>query len=489
MSVAEARVDLLPEPGFLVGDRRVTTAGGGRHEHVYAATGKTTSVVGLAGPEEIDQAVAAARAAFPAWRRTTGDRRRDLLLEVARLVRENAQRLAQLNVVDNSTPIMIASLQTSMTSDLFTYNAGWADKVGGEVVPTWPVAALDYALDEPYGVVGVIIPWNGPLTAIGQVVAPALAAGNCVVVKPPELAPYSALEMARLFLEAGFPPGVVTVLPGGASAGEALVTHPDVDKVHFTGSAATARAIHDAAGATLKPLGLELGGKSAVVVFDDADLDTAAQAAIQGISMGLSGQGCINGTRVLVQRGIYDDLVEQAVAAVADVPIGDPADVGTMMGPVITAASADRILAVIGAAVSGGHGRLITGGERLDGDLADGFYIAPTIFADVDAASPLAQQEIFGPVQSIIPFDTEAEAVAIANGTLYGLAGYVHTRDLTRAHRVADALDVGNVWVNGGFGIPAAAPFGGVKQSGQGRLGGRAGITEFTRPKNIWVAL
>jgi acyl-CoA reductase-like NAD-dependent aldehyde dehydrogenase len=262
-----------------------------------------------------------------------------------------------------------------------------------------------------------------------------------------------------------------------------------VDKVHFTGSADTAQLIMRAGSATLKPLGLELGGKSAVLVFDDADLDGAAAAAIQGISVGLSGQGCINGTRVLVQRSIYDELVERSVAALANVPVGDPMDPGTAMGPVITAVAADRIIGVIRRAVDSRYGRLVAGGERLGGDLADGFFISPTIFADVDPASELAHREIFGPVQSIIPFDSEDEAVAIANGTSYGLAGYLHTADLRRAHRVAAGLEVGNVWVNGGFGIPPGAPFGGVKQSGHGRLGGRAGISEFTRPKNVWIAL
>jgi acyl-CoA reductase-like NAD-dependent aldehyde dehydrogenase len=348
---------------------------------------------------------------------------------------------------------------------------------------------LDYSTDEPYGVVAAIIPWNGPLTAIGQVLGPALAAGNCVVLKPSELAPYTALQMGRLFAEAGFPPGVVNVVPGGPPAGQALVSHSGIDKIHFTGSGGTARKITRATSDTLTPLGLELGGKSAVLVFDDADLDIAAHAAIQGISMGLSGQGCINGTRVLVQRGIYEQLVERAAAALSDVAVGDPADVETLMGPVISAAAADRVLGIIHQAVRNGHGRLVAGGERLGGSLADGYYIAPTIFVDVDHKSPLAQQEIFGPVQSIIPFDTEPEAIALANGTPYGLAGYIHTTNLSRAHRVAQALDVGNVWINGGFGIPPSAPFGGVKQSGQGRLGGRAGIAEFTRPKNIWIAL
>ena len=488
MTVADAPLDVMPEAGLVIGGERVSAAGG-HHEHVYAANGKITSEVALAGAADIDRAVRVARAALSGWRTTPADRRRDLLLEVSRLVRRDTARLARLNVLDNGTPTSIASVQAGMAVDLFAYNAGWADKVGGEVIPTWPVPALDYATDEPYGVIGVIIPWNGPLTSLAQVAGPALAAGNTLVIKPPELAPYTVLSMAAIFEEAGFPPGVVNILPGGAEAGQALVEHPDVDKVHFTGSAATAQVIMRTAAGTLKPLGLELGGKSAVMVFDDADLDAAAAAAIQGISVALAGQGCINGTRVLVQRRVYDELVERAAAALATIPVGDPLNPGTAMGPVITAAAADRIVGTIREAVDSGSGRLVTGGERLGGELADGFFVSPTIFADVDPGSPLAQREIFGPVQSIIPFDTDDEAVAIANGTTYGLAGYVHTADLRRAHRVAAALEVGNVWVNGGFGIPAGAPFGGVKRSGHGRLGGRAGIAEFTRPKNVWIAL
>ncbi|MCW2750667.1 MAG: aldehyde dehydrogenase [Aeromicrobium sp.] len=489
MTIAPAQLDILPDLGAIIDGESVADTSGGTYQHIYAANGEVTSDLPLAGRNDVDRAVAAARCAFPQWRRTTPDRRRDLLLEFARLVRENAQRLAELNVIDNGTPILITSLQTTMTSDLFTYSAGWADKIGGEVVPTWPMPALDYTMEEPYGVVAVIIPWNGPMTAIGQVLAPALAAGNCIVIKPPEVSPYTALELGRMFQEAGFPPGVVNVIPGGPEAGDALVRHPDVDKLHFTGSGATARAIMTAATETLKPLGLELGGKSAIIVFDDADVDSAAAAAVQGITIGLAGQGCINGTRVLVQRAIYDDVVAGAVAALTDLAIGDPADFETTMGPVVTAASCSRILGIIEKASNEGSGRLVAGGTKLEGHLAAGNFIAPTIFADVDPSSSLAQDEVFGPVQSIIPFDTEDEAVAIANGTPFGLAGYIHTQNLGRAHRVSAALDVGNVWVNGGFGIPAAAPFGGNKQSGHGRLGGRHAIAEFTRPKNVWIAL
>lgn len=481
-------LDELPEPALLIGDQRVTDSSGGVHQHVYAATGGPTLEIPMAGAAEIDRAVATARAALPGWRATPADQRRNMLSAMGALIGANAERLSRLNTFDNGTALNIASAQNYLAVDLFAYNAGWADKGGGAVHDTWPIPAFDYSLDEPYGVVGVIIPWNGPVTAIGQIVAPALAAGNCVVIKPPELTPFSALEMGRLFGEAGFPPGVVNIVPGSGEAGEALVRHPGVDKLHFTGSGATARKIIVSAAESLKPLGLELGGKSAVLVFDDADLPSAVQTAAGAITLNLAGQGCICGTRVLVQRGVYDRFVDELAGAVAAIPVGDPVSTATLMGPVINEAACDRILRVIKDAVDGKQGRLVTGGERLGGELGDGYFIAPTVFAEVDHASPLARNEIFGPVQTVLPFDTEEEAVALANDSTYGLAAYVHTESLRRTHRICRALESGMVWVNGGFGIPSSVPFGGVKQSGYGRIGGRRGIDEFTRPKNVWIA-
>ncbi|MBF4997366.1 aldehyde dehydrogenase [Nocardia sp. BSTN01] len=489
MAIADAAIEQLPPRALLIGDQEIVDTSGGEYQHVYAATGKPSATVPLAGRKEVDEAVAAARAALPGWKATPADQRRNLLLRMADLVEANAERLTAVNIVDTSTPMLVSAAQLSMTVDLLRYNAGWADKVGGEVHSTWPVPAIDYSLDEPYGVVGIIIPWNGPITSIGQILGPALAAGNCVVFKPSELAPFGALLMGRLFAEAGFPPGVVNVVPGGPDAGDAIVRHAGIDKVHFTGGGATARHILDATRDTLKPVGFELGGKSAMLVFDDANIDAAVGAAVAAVSINLSGQACITGSRILVQRSIYDDFVERTAQAAGQVPVGDPTDPTVTMGPVNNAGHCARILNTIRTAVDEKHGRLVAGGERLGGELADGFYIAPTVFADVDNGSSLAQQEVFGPVQTIIPFDTEKEAIAIANGTNYGLAAYIHTQEVGRVHRVAAALEAGNVWVNGGFGIPASVPFGGVKQSGYGRLGGIAGIREFSRPKNIWIGL
>jgi aldehyde dehydrogenase (NAD+) len=410
------------------------------------------------------------------------------MLRFADLLREHEAAITQLSVFENGTPIRQVETFVPTATDAFTYNAGWADKVGGDVIATWPATALDYTIVEPYGVVGIIIPWNGPVPTLGMTMAPALATGNTVVLKPSRPAPFSPLVFGRLLLEAGFPPGVVNIVPGGPEAGDALVRHPGVDKVHFMGSSAVAREILAAALTNLTPVSLELGGKSANIVFADADLDAATDLAVSAI-VTLSGQACIIGTRVLVEDPVYDDFVEQCKAKVERVVIGDPASPSTWMGPLISQGACERVLDFVERAKVNKEGRLVTGGYRIGADLADGYFIAPTIFADVDNASDLAQREIFGPVISLQRFSTEAEALSVANDHRYALAAYVQTNDLKRAHRMAAALEAGSVWINGFAGVPRAIPFGGNKHSGYGRLGGLAGIQEFSRPKNVWTAL
>ncbi|WP_131744835.1 aldehyde dehydrogenase family protein [Frankia sp. Cppng1_Ct_nod] len=490
MPVQEAPLDLLPEPGLLIGEKVLRSTSGGVHLHVYAPTGKPTVEVPLAGPKEIDLAVETARKALVGWRAMPAGVRRDVLLRLAQLLRDHHEELGRLAIADNGAPAYVHMHAPFAAAELFAYNAGWVDKIGGDVVNTHPVPSFDYTLDEPYGVVGVVIPWNGPIHAIGMTCAPALAAGNCVIVKPPELTPFAALRMGRLALDAGLPPGVLQIVPGGPAAGKALVTHPGVDKVHFTGSDAIGKKVLAGALHTLKPVGLELGGKSANIIFSDADLVQAASQSLAAI-INLSGQGCINGTRVLVQASVYDQVIEIIRAAVEHIPLGDPvtALAPPAMGPVINEAACNRIMGVIERTKDLGEGRLLTGGERGTGDFAHGYYIQPTVFVDVDNSSRLAQEEIFGPVLAVIRFTDEEEAVRLANDTRFGLAAYVQTKDLRRVHRVSAALDAGNVWVNGFVGIHEAVPFGGVKQSGTGRLGGIAGIREFTRPKNVWIAL
>lgn len=383
---------------------------------------------------------------------------------------------------------MIAAHIPPVVAQRFRYYAGWADKIRGETLNAWNGPAHNYVNYEPYGVVGAIIPWNGPLFAAAMVIAPALAAGNCVILKAPELAPYSVMYLGELMLEAGFPPGVVNMLAGGAKVGEAIVSHPGVDKVQFVGSGATAVKVLQGAAHTLKPCGLELGGKSAVLVFADADL---AQAGTRGLSgaISVSGQGCVNGTRLLVERPIYEQYVGILKAIAGHIRVGDPLDPATVMGPIISAASLERISGMVRRAQQDGA-RLVLGGERLGGECADGYYLPLTILADVDHGSELAQHEVFGPVLSVTPFDTEEEAIALANDTPYGLGAYVHTQNLRRAHHVANQLQAGTVQVNAaGEGIQPYAPFGGYKQSGYGRLGGEQGLLEFLQVKSVWMNL
>lgn len=485
--ISDANVAILPRPRLLIGEREIFEASGGTHQHIYSATGKPTGEIPLAGRREIDEAVAAARAAAPIWAGMPANERRNILIRFAQLLQRDAEILVGLSVIDNGIPLSVAQHGPHVAADSFLYNAGWADKIGGDVIATWPSPALDYTLDEPFGVVAVIIPWNGPVYALGMVLGPALAAGNVAVIKPPELAPYAAIHFGALALEAGMPAGVVNIVPGGPEAGQALTTHPGVDKISFTGSGATAQRILSAVAARMTPVHLELGGKSAAVIFDDADMDALDQFSLSGV-INNSGQGCINATRLLVQADVYDAVVERIKAQAEQIVLGDPMDSATRMGPVIDDRAVQRILAMIDRAQEEGS-TLLTGGARAGGEMANGYFIQPTVFCGVDPNSQLAQQEVFGPVLAISRFETADEAVALANGTEFGLAAYVWTKDIKRAHSMAKKMVAGNIWVNGFNGIPISAPFGGIGQSGQGRLGGIHGIREYLRTKNVWIGI
>ncbi|MET0251489.1 MAG: aldehyde dehydrogenase family protein [Novosphingobium sp.] len=488
MGLRQPPLDTLPRFPLIIGDERVEQGSGVVHAHLYPATGEVTREVRLGNAGDVDRAVAAARAAFPAWRAMPGDKRRDLFFKLAALFEGNMQQLGQLSVIENGSVAMTAPYVALDAAQKFRYFGGWTDKIHGRTVSTWGGPAHNYVALEPYGVIGAVIPWNGPLFAATMVLAPALAAGNCVVVKAPELAPWTVMRLGELFLEAGFPAGVVNVVAGGADVGAAMVAHPGIDKIQFVGSGATARKVLASAAQTLKPCGLELGGKSAVIVFDDADL---AEAARRGLSGGVSanGQGCVNGTRLLVQRGIYDRYLAMLQAAAGQVRVGDPLDPATALGPVISEGALQRIVAMTERGRSEGA-RVIAGGERIGGDFAGGYFLPLTILADVDHASTLAQEEVFGPVLAVTPFDTEEEAIAIANGTEFGLGAYIHTQNLARAHAVAARMDAGMVQVNdSGGGMTPCVPFGGMKQSGYGRLGGQEGLHEFLRVKNVYMNL
>ncbi len=484
MAVRQAAVHLIGKPGLRIGAEEITESSGGTIEHVYAATGETTAPVVLAGPSEIDLAVTTARAAFPKWRDTPVNERRDILLRFADLIVEHATELSDLQTLEIGVPVQLSRQMPAIAADWVRYYAGWADKSGGDVISTWPIRSLNYTLDEPYGVIAGIIPWNGSLMSMAQLLGPALATGNTIVVKPSELAPFVATRMAELAVQSGLPTGTVVVVPGAAAAGQALAGHPGVGKVHFTGGAVTARSVLSSAAEHLTPVALELGGKSPHLVFEDADIRFAARIAMSGV-IALSGQGCANGTRLLVHKSVRDQVLDILVSRLRKTKLGDPADEATVMGPVVSHNACQRILGVIDRGRQSGN--LVSGGNRSGGDLSAGFFIEPTVFADVDPAAELAQEEIFGPVLSVITFADEDEGVALANDTRYGLGAYVHTNDLRRAHRVSRAVEAGAVWVNGAPGLMPSVPFGGVKQSGSGRIGGLAGLREFLRPKNVWI--
>lgn len=478
----------LPAGALLIGGEWLDSGSGGSHIHVNPATGKGQGQVPLAGIDEVNRAVSAARAAFPGWARMPANQRRDIMWRFADLIERNSEQLAVIGALENGKPISQSS-SLSMTAEWARYYAGWVDKLQGEVVPAVMTPGLDYVIPEPYGVIAVILPWNGPFVIAAMSAVPALAAGNAVVIKPPELAPFTMVRFGEMALEAGFPPGVVNVITGGPEAGDALVRHPEVDKIAFTGGVKTAQSILHAAAESLRPSTMELGGKSANLIFEDADLELASQqAAMLGMVVN-SGQGCALPTRLLVQESVYDEMVKRLVSLAASFKVGNPLLQETVMGPVISEASMQRIEGIIERTVSSHRGSLVAGGDRLGDELSGGFFLPPTIFMDVDPDSELAQTEVFGPVLSVTSFRDEDHGVELANRSLFGLGAFLSTQNLNRAHRVAAALNAGYVSVNGFAGLTPAAPFGGVKNSGFGREGGRAGIDEFTRLKNVFIAL
>ena len=472
--------------GLLIGGDLLTEASGGTHSHIYPATGQPNAIIPLAGAAEIDRAVASAWQAHREWMSLTVDRRRDLLIDLADAVHENLDELARLNVHDYAVPISFAG-NAILLERFLRHFAGYVDKPHGTSTPVTGSFDINLIEREPYGVVGVITPWNGAPVVIGSCVAPALAAGNAVVLKPSEVAPFAALRFGELCLEAGLPVGLVNVVPAGPEEGDALVRHPGIRKIHFTGGDATARKVLQSAAVNLTPVVTELGGKSANIVFDDADLDAAAMLSAHQGPLMQSGQSCACASRVLVHESVYDAFLEKFLAVIDASTIGDPLDPRVIFGPVVSQAAADRILNVIDDAVSQRAGELLVGGKRIAGELAQGYYIEPTVFAGVDNASVLAQNETFGPVVSVLKFSDEAEAVRIANDTPYGLNAFVQTNDLGRAHRVARQLEAGSVWINTFSDISPQGPYGGYKQSGVGRTGGLEGLNEFLQVKNIRI--
>ena len=475
----EARRELL-----LIDGRHVPAQSGNYFDTLDPASERVIARVAEGGAGDIDAAVAAARRAFDGeWGRLRAADRGRLLLRLADLIRENLDALIELESQDAGKPVSAVRRQDlPAVLDTLSYYAGWADKINGEVIPARP-DALTYTVREPVGVVGAIVPWNFPLMIGMWKLAPALACGCTVVLKPAELTPLTALRIGELALAAGFPPGVLNVVPGfGKTAGAALVEHPDVDKITFTGSPGVGREILRGAAGNLKRVTLELGGKSANIIFPDADREAAAKAAASAIFFN-AGQVCSAGSRILVHQSIHDEMVERLIERARTIRLGDPRDSRTSMGPLICAAQLQRVLNYVEIGKREGA-RLAAGGAR-GGDV--GFFMAPTVFADVEPQMRISQEEIFGPVAAVIPFKDEEQALRIANGTAYGLAAGVWTADIGRVHRFVRRLKAGTVWANTFGPTDVRLPWGGARDSGFGREHGAAAIENFTEPKAVWI--
>ncbi|HET6231680.1 MAG TPA: aldehyde dehydrogenase family protein [Longimicrobiaceae bacterium] len=473
-----------------IGGEWADAASGKTFETINPSTGQALTTVAEAGAADVDAAVKAAREAFEnsSWTTMDARARGRVLYAIADGLEKRADELARLETMDNGKPVREArAIDIKESIDCFRYYAGWADKIDGDVIPV-PGPYLNYTRREPLGVCGQIIPWNYPLQMAAWKVAPALACGNTVVLKPAEQTPLTALELARVAGEAGLPAGVLNVLTGyGETAGAALVAHPDVDKIAFTGSTEVGKIIQREAAGTLKRVSLELGGKSPNIVLADADIDAAVRGAAMAIFYN-SGQACTAGSRLLVDEKIHDEFVEKLAKRTEGMKPGDPLDPKTRLGPLVSQEQLDRVLGYVEKGKAEG-GELIMGGDRATVGAGGGYFLNPAIFDRVTSDMTIAREEIFGPVLAVTTFADLDEAIAIGNKTEYGLAAAVWTRDVRKAHRAAHALRAGTVWINMYHALDTGSPFGGYKQSGYGRELGKYALDLYTQVKSVWVNL
>lgn len=460
---------------------------GKRFETVNPATGEVITSVAEADKADVDLAVKAARKAFEEgpWSKMTATDRGKVLSKLADLIMQHRDEIAELETMDNGKPISDArNIDVPLVADCIEYYAGWANKVHGETIPV-PGPFLNYTLREPIGVVGQIVAWNFPLLLAAWKLGPALATGNTVVLKPAEQTPLTALRLGELCLEAGIPPGVVNVLPGfGPTAGAALVSHPDVDKIAFTGEYITGQTIMREAAGTLKRVSLELGGKSPNIVFADADLDAAVAGSLIGIFWN-QGEVCCAGSRLFLQDSVYDKFMDKLVGQASKMKVGDPMDASTQIGALISEDHMNKVLRYINTGKQEGA-TVRTGGDQ---PTKRGYFVNPTIFDGVNDSMKIAREEIFGPVLSVIRFKDVDEVVPRANNTFYGLAAAVWTRDVGKAHAMARKLKAGTVWVNAYNVVSSLSPFGGYKMSGFGRELGVHALELYTQIKSVWVSL
>jgi aldehyde dehydrogenase (NAD+) len=474
---------------MLAGGQWVEPASGAWFESVNPYTAEAWALVPRGTKADVDRAVAAAKSAFHdgEWRKLTATARGELLRRLAELIAAEADRLAEIESTDNGKLIAEMRGQLKYIPQWFHYFGGLADKIEGRVIPIDKPGVFNFTREEPLGVVVAITPWNSPLLLATWKLAPALAAGNTVVWKPSEFSSVSALAFGELFERAGFPPGVVNIVTGyGNEVGEPLITHPDVAKVAFTGGDRTGEHVYALAAKGIKHITLELGGKSANIVFDDADLDQAVKGVVSGI-FAATGQTCIAGSRALIHRPVLDKFVEKLLALAKTAKMGDPLDMGTQVGPITTRPQYEKVLDYIRIAKEEGAVCRLGGAPAKRPECGTGWFVEPTIFTGVKPDMRIAQEEVFGPVLSIIPFDTEDEAVRIANGTIYGLAAGVWTTSIRRALTMSERLEAGTIWVNTYRAVSYMSPFGGYKRSGIGRESGAEAIREYLQTKSVWI--